>query len=329
VAADTAHLLAMAVWLAGLVLVFAGVLAVGRDEPVADAMAVVSRFSRLAMAAVAVLVVTGILQAWRVLGANPLRGGEYTQLLVFKLAAFGVLLCLAAASRSAIRRRYPDVGAVPAARGAVATGTTATGTTATGTTAATRTAAGAGVVVKAPVVTKARTATTVRAARPGAALRRRELAAMRLLRRSVLIELAIGAVILGLTAALVSTSPSAHGSTQPGATPYRGPFSTVLPLSGGIQVQIWIDPAASGQNQMVAGVRDATGAARDVPEVRAAFSRPALGVDRLAIVFTREGPGQFVARNAQVPVPGPWRLDLWVRTSEVDEVSGSTTVPFA
>ncbi|HKT04844.1 MAG TPA: FixH family protein, partial [Rugosimonospora sp.] len=144
--------------------------------------------------------------------------------------------------------------------------------------------------------------------------------------RSVLLELGIAAVVLGVTAALVSTSPSGHHDAAPAALAYGGPFTTTLKLADGGQVVIWIDPGRVGQNEIVADVRDAAGASRDVPEVRAQLSQPDIGAEPMTVTFRRVGPGQFVASGVQLPVTGRWRVDITVRTTDVDESSVSTNV---
>ncbi len=59
-----------------------------------------TRFSRLAFASVAVLVVTGVYQSWRGLGSwDALAGTTYGRLLTLKLVAVALLLGAAAVSR--------------------------------------------------------------------------------------------------------------------------------------------------------------------------------------------------------------------------------------
>ncbi|WP_158882285.1 copper resistance CopC/CopD family protein [Amycolatopsis anabasis] len=105
IALDSAHLLAMSVWLGGLACLVTCVLR-GRGIPHRTAIRVVPRFSRVAAVAVAVLAATGFAQAWRELAAaGGLSGNRYFSVLVFKVGAFGLLLCLAALSRSVVRNR--------------------------------------------------------------------------------------------------------------------------------------------------------------------------------------------------------------------------------
>lgn len=90
------HLLSMAVWLGGLAALLTALYRSAEPLPAA----VVNRFSRLALASVTVLVVTGVYQSWRGLGSwDALTSTSYGRLLLAKLVAVLVLLAGAGASR--------------------------------------------------------------------------------------------------------------------------------------------------------------------------------------------------------------------------------------
>ncbi|WFB08401.1 copper resistance protein CopC/CopD [Streptomyces sp. LX-29] len=92
---DVAHLLAVGVWLGGLVALLVTLRA---GEPVPGTA--VRRFSRLAFGSVLVLVVTGLYQSWRQVGGwSALTGTEYGRWLLVKVALVAVLVGLAAGSR--------------------------------------------------------------------------------------------------------------------------------------------------------------------------------------------------------------------------------------
>jgi copper transport protein len=268
---DAAHLTAMAVWLGGLAVLASCTLAGrgrGREE---EATAAVSRFSRTAGAAVAVLGATGLLQAWREL-AEFGPGTQYLTLLIFKVAVFGLLLWLASLSRSFVRRRL----SVPAPR------------------------------------------------RAADRLARQDVLAR--LRRSVAWEGGVAVVVLGITAALVAVPPGGHDHGPSAAAGPAGPFLSSLALPGSGDVQVWVDPARTGDNQIVLNVRDERGINRDVPEVRAQLRLREAGIDPVPLSLARTGPGQFVAADVVVPVAGNWTLDLHVRTTEFDEIAVDTRI---
>lgn len=106
---DVVHLVGVSVWLGGLAVLVAAVLRrptppaaddVGAIEPV------VTRFSRVAFAAVVLIVVSGTVQGWRQVGSyDALLETAYGRLLVTKVALVAAMLVAAALSRSWVRER--------------------------------------------------------------------------------------------------------------------------------------------------------------------------------------------------------------------------------
>jgi copper transport protein len=146
------------------------------------------------------------------------------------------------------------------------------------------------------------------------------------LRRSVAWEAGVAVVVLGLTAALVALPPGGHDHGPTAAAASAGPFLGSLALPGSGDVQVWVDPARTGDNQIVLNVRDERGINQNVPEVRAQLQLPEAGIDPLPLSLARTGPGQFVAADVVVPVAGIWTLDLHVRTTDFDELTVDTRI---
>ena len=95
IAADGVHLLAAGAWFGGL---FA--LAYVLKESGPESTAVVHRFSGMGYVAVAVLVGSGLINSWYLVGSiSNLLSTSYGQLLFVKLAFFGAMLGLAFANR--------------------------------------------------------------------------------------------------------------------------------------------------------------------------------------------------------------------------------------
>lgn len=104
VLADTLHVLAMAVWLGGLVVLVAVSI---RARDVAELRGVVPRFSRVAFGCVVALVVTGGFQAWRQVGSlDALRSTDYGRILTVKLVLFAGIVVFAAFSRQIMFRLF-------------------------------------------------------------------------------------------------------------------------------------------------------------------------------------------------------------------------------
>ncbi|WP_110944275.1 copper resistance CopC/CopD family protein [Streptomyces niger] len=115
---DVVHLLAVAVWLGGL-----AALLVSLYRGPAIERAAVQRFSRLAFAAVLVLVVTGVYQSWRQVGTwRALTDTSYGQLLLVKVGLVVVLVGVAWFSRRWTGRLADATDGAGAAQGAAAGG---------------------------------------------------------------------------------------------------------------------------------------------------------------------------------------------------------------
>lgn len=131
------------------------------------------------------------------------------------------------------------------------------------------------------------------------------------LRRSVMIEAGMGALVLAVTAALVSTTPGAAAEAP-------SPRATGT-LPDGTVATVTVD------DRRLLEVRVETGDERPVApvEVSARASLPARGVEDLPVDLHRSGD-TWVAHDDALPFAGTWRVTVTVRTSEID--AGVTTV---
>jgi putative copper resistance protein D len=101
--ADTLHLVAAAIWIGGLVSLVL-LLSVSRndqtDAGVSFARDATQRFSIMGVAIVVVILATGIVNGWILVGSwHALIATVYGQLLILKMALFAVMLLIAAANR--------------------------------------------------------------------------------------------------------------------------------------------------------------------------------------------------------------------------------------
>ena len=105
-AANLLHLLALSTWLGGLALVAVSLRPASRTD---DLAAVLPRFSRLAFACVALIVLTGTYLAWREVGSvAALWSTEYGRLLSVKLIAVVALIALGNLARRWVQRHPPS-----------------------------------------------------------------------------------------------------------------------------------------------------------------------------------------------------------------------------
>jgi copper transport protein len=311
--ADAVHLGAMAIWFGGLACLVAAVLPRTAAVPVAEVAGGVTRFSRIATVCVGLLVVTGAYQAWRGIGSvAALAGSSYGRLLVFKLAAVGVLLWFGWMSRALVHGRYAAPPSIVLTEPAAAEPAMA---------GAPRRSAG-----------RSRAGGPSRSARRSdLAAREQELLARGRLRSSVWIEVAIGVVVLAITALLVATPPGARPAAgegtalspeaaSPSPTAPAEVVAAQLSLAGGGRVYLQLEPARVGNSTLVLTVLDSASKPWDVPEVTAALRLTAAGIGPLPVQLRRVRPGDYISDGLVMPVAGTWQLQIKIRTSEFDQI---------
>ncbi|MGH3930334.1 MAG: copper resistance D family protein [Pseudonocardiaceae bacterium] len=283
---DVLHLLAMAVWLGGLAVLTVELWPrpVTVAAPGRELTSAVGRFSRIAFGCVVVLIGTGTYQSWHQLGSwSAFVTTDYGRLLLVKLVLVAAILGVAAFSRRAarlLRDPHPDATAVAAIVGP----------------------GGRPVQTKPPQ--------TRLAANPTHAV----------LRRSVLVETAVAAVVLAVTAVLVNTEPS-----RTELAGVAGPLRTTVSFdtggpSGAGTMDVVVDPARTGPNEVRVMVRDPGGAALDVAELDVAITMREQLLGPLRLTIGRDGTASYRA-SGQLPVAGTWQLALTVRTSEIDQTT--------
>ena len=132
-----------------------------------------------------------------------------------------------------------------------------------------------------------------------------------LLRRSIRTEVALLAVVLGVTAALVSYAPSGSVSSGP---------QSVTASFGPADLQLTVDPARVGPNEMHVYLTDKqTGAQYDrVKEFDVSLVLPAEKLGPLEAETRKAGPGHYVMNGALFGVAGEWEVKVTARVSEFD-----------
>ncbi|MEU8975540.1 copper resistance protein CopC [Streptomyces monashensis] len=294
----TLHLLAMGTWLGGL----AALLRI-LSRTTALPLSVPVRFSRLALGSVTVLAVTGVYQSWRGLGSwQALTDTTYGRTLLAKLAAVAALLLAAACSRSWTTRM-----------------------------------AGARTQTQVRTTTPARIpepATGPPLPEPPPTLTPPPSLPLHHLRRSVLAEAAVAAVVLALTTLLTSTVPgrtateAAQSTTAVAGIPTASvttiPFDVGTPGGHG-KVQITLDPGRGGTCSVQAVVYGPDGGLSTVPELRITLTLPDRRIGPLDTKVTDRG-GYWAADSFTLPLPGTWTMKATVRVSDVDQVTVSAPV---
>ncbi|MET8832137.1 copper resistance protein CopC [Streptomyces sp. NPDC004610] len=340
VASSTLHLLATGVWLGGL-----AALPASLRGTAGLGLPAVRRFSRIAFAAVTVLVVTGVYQSWRGLGSfSALTGTVYGRVLLLKLLAVATLLGVAGVSRRIVWRWVAEGEG-----------------------------AGAGMpkrVLPVPVLAPVPVPVPVavgdgpgRDAGPDAGPEKSPETGpeqppepepgkspepgpdeggpgqqhRRALRRSVLAEAVVAVVVLLVTTVLTATLPgraeaeveTAAGASVPVAAQPRTaavtvPFDTGTPGGSGT-VEIALDPARVGDNSVQAVVFGADGGLTILPELRLSFTLPDKELGPIDAELTDRG-GYWATDSLTLPIEGTWTMKLTIRVSELDQVSETRTL---
>ena len=141
-------------------------------------------------------------------------------------------------------------------------------------------------------------------------------AAVRAVRRTVGVEVVGMAAVIGVTALVVNLAPARDVVSRPIAL-------TVETASG--LVDITVDPAKRGNNELHPYALSNEGASRPVEAISATLSNAGAGVERLESRIVRAGPNHFQALSLDLPLAGTWRVDVSVKLDAFTEENGSAT----
>jgi copper transport protein len=144
-------------------------------------------------------------------------------------------------------------------------------------------------------------------------------APLRALRRLVRIEIALGIVVIAITALLVNLPPA---RVEAGV---EGPFTTEAMLGHG-EIHVMVDPNRVGENE----VHITPMAMGDEPmhfeEIRVLFRMPEEGIGPIQAEAELSGHGEYVVRGHQLSVPGDWVLEIVARMAEFNEARTKVNV---
>lgn len=306
---DVLHLLAVAAWLGGLASLL---VALYRTPDIGSAA--VRRFSAVAFGSVVVLAATGIYQSWRQVGSwSALTGTRYGQLLILKVALIAVLLAVAWFSRRWTGRLTDS---------AVASEDVAEEEPESESESVSADPERAAQLARQRAALTATKKKRIRDADPQRSG----------LRRSVLAEAAVAVVLLAVTTMLTSTEPGRTEEEAAGGTPSAsapaagGPVNLKMPFDTGGQngkgtVRIDIEPGRTGSNDLHVWIDGSDGKPMDVPELKLALTLESKDIGPLPVVPDRLAEGHWSASAVQIPMAGDWKIDVTVRTSDIDQVT--------
>jgi copper transport protein len=263
---DALHLTAMIVWLGGLAVLAAAGLSGRRAntddadtsdadnaEELAELSAGLPIFSRVALACVATLAVTGTIQAWREIGAlDAITTTRYGQLVLIKVVLFAGLVGLGYLARRVL--------AAPA--GGWST--------------------------------------------------------LYRLRRTLLVEVTVGAVVLAVTGVLISQPPGKVALAADRAKPR----SSTVEVSAGARAVVGIDPGVHGTVVITIRLDGGTPASK----VSATASLPAKQLGPIPVPLKAVGTNSYSGSGVVLPAAGMWQVSVTVQTSQFDSTTAVAAV---
>ncbi len=258
---DGLHLTSMIVWLGGLAVLAAAGLSGRRagtsDTDDAAELAELSTglpiFSRVALACVATLAVTGTIQAWREIGAlDAITSTRYGQLVLIKVLLFLGLVGLGYLARRVLAR--PAGGWSTLYR----------------------------------------------------------------LRRTLLVELAVGVLVLAVTGVLISEPPGKVALAADRAKPR----SATVEVSASSRAVVGVAPGVHGT--VVITVRLDGGA--PASKVTATASLPAKQLGPIPVPLKAVGTNSYSGSGVVLPAAGMWQVSVTVQTSQFDSTTAVAKV---
>jgi copper transport protein len=278
--ADTIHVLAMALWLGGLVVL--AVVTLARDASL-EARDAVERFSRLALGCIIALVVTGAFQTWRQVGSlDALRTTDFGRILVVKLVLVALVIVFAAFSREVVLRLLPPP---PEQRPGM------------------------------PVVAGGSDNDRHAHGHDDDEYEVDVQLELRRLRRSVWAEIATAVLILVAASLLVNAAPAKTAV----ATAGEGGVAGITLRSDAVNVDVTLTPAVAGSNDVHVDTSDPNGAPKDVDELTVTMALPDRGIAPIDVPLRRLSPGHYYSPAFQVPLEGEWRVTAKPLLSEFEQ----------
>ncbi|MEH0981000.1 copper resistance CopC/CopD family protein [Micromonospora sp. CPCC 205556] len=158
------------------------------------------------------------------------------------------------------------------------------------------------------------------------ALVRRRTAAQRPVpvRRAIWAELAITAIVLGVTSVLVQTPP-ARTVAATAADTTGGYYSSTL-TSPIYSLQVELDPAERGNNTLHMYAYTTDNRPQPVAEWKATAALPSAGIEPIEIPLLALTDNHATG-EINLPAAGEWQLRFTVRISEIDQATVTATVP--
>ncbi len=151
------------------------------------------------------------------------------------------------------------------------------------------------------------------------------------IRPMVSVELAIAAVVLGLTATLTQTTPArtaeaiARTPAVEQLPPPEEAFTTTLE-SGLFRLRMAVDPGKVGANMVHLFAYTLDDRPLTVLEWKLTAALPSAGVEPIDVPIQKIADSHVIG-SVSLPTPGEWVLRITARTTEVDQDTVTVTAP--
>jgi copper transport protein len=306
---DALHVAAATVWLGGLAAIL---LAILERLSRVELAALLPRWSRVAMVAVAVLVSTGVYRAWREIGSwAALLGTPYGRLVLYKIIALTVMLFAAEQGRQWVQRVSGARAARTDALGDARAEERATVGSAVRGAAYPAMVGSGGAVAGEPLP----------GPRPGT-VRDPPLPSVAALRASVGVEAVLGVGVLTLTALLVNTVPGRQDFAPPFAKTLQG----VSVDGGAISVVLDVEPTRVGPETFHLFTYTPVGAVLPFQTADATLVDKATGLGPITFTFINAAPGHGVGDRVVIPAAGQWTLTVQVHTDAATDYAATSVL---
>lgn len=137
------------------------------------------------------------------------------------------------------------------------------------------------------------------------------------IRRTVIVELIVGVVVIGVAAGMVALPPMPPMNAKP--------FETQL-TSAGLIAAVSLSPGSVGSNEVHITITPPGGSITPVVGVTARVSLPTAEVPFAPVTLVQEGPNHY-SGSVTLPRSGDWTFEVVIQITDADSVLLKTTVP--
>jgi copper transport protein len=144
------------------------------------------------------------------------------------------------------------------------------------------------------------------------------LSPLQRLRRTLLVEVAVGAIILAVTGVLIAQPPGKVAL----AAQHAKPASATVAVTATATARVGVVPGEHGTVQVDVELSGAITAV----SVTATASLPSKSLGPIKIPLQAAGPKSYSATGVLLPSAGDWQFDVTVQTSQFDSTTSQAVI---